>query len=406
MDEDIAAGPGTTSGRDRDGTRFSLPPVRPVRQIAIIGDSIGARTLAILLDRGGRDALLIRTTDRSHRFPERILPPAGRNVLESMGVGDRITDGSVSIESYRRLRVADGAIAATRYAADEGARVPWIVSERALLDRLEYELDPAMTVTKQVEDVRHRDDLPVVEFSGDVAEQFDLVVDARGRTSAAADGRKPEAEDQSPIWEGAAAVEVGDVPDGMTDVTAARTNVQIGPSAEHADRAIVRFQSETESPDHRTVRNALADLEGIEAVHREAVGTALRRGDPWETTQATAVAPRWRRESIAFVGGRTFPSADGAAVGPTLALEDAWVLADELLHGPSTIHRALEYYQRRRRARVRAVIRRVRASREGGAGGVAESAPLAVVDRLRSFAFGPLLSDGLARLHDAVPLRR
>jgi 2-polyprenyl-6-methoxyphenol hydroxylase-like FAD-dependent oxidoreductase len=69
-----------------------------------------------------------------------------------------------------------------------------------------------------------------------------------------------------------------------------------------------------------------------------------------------ASAPASLRHGRVVLAGRSArASRPGGLLGPTLGLEDAWVLADELAFGPADASRALASYESRRRDRARSL---------------------------------------------------
>lgn len=67
------------------------------------------------------------------------------------------------------------------------------------------------------------------------------------------------------------------------------------------------------------------------------------------------VAKTWQRDHLALLGDAAHPTLPFLAQGASMALEDAWVLADALA-GTDTVAAGLADYQTRREARVRRVI--------------------------------------------------
>lgn len=68
------------------------------------------------------------------------------------------------------------------------------------------------------------------------------------------------------------------------------------------------------------------------------------------------VAPVWHRDNLAILGDAAHPTLPFLAQGASMALEDAWVLADALATS-DTLGAGLAAYQQRREARVRRVIK-------------------------------------------------
>jgi len=67
------------------------------------------------------------------------------------------------------------------------------------------------------------------------------------------------------------------------------------------------------------------------------------------------VAPRWHGPGVTILGDAAHPTLPFMAQGASLALEDAWVLADAL-SGPGPLETRLATYQRRRENRAKRVV--------------------------------------------------
>jgi salicylate hydroxylase len=67
------------------------------------------------------------------------------------------------------------------------------------------------------------------------------------------------------------------------------------------------------------------------------------------------VARVWQRDHLALLGDAAHPTLPFLAQGASMALEDAWVLADEIARSDS-VAAGLAAYQMRREGRVRRVI--------------------------------------------------
>ncbi|WP_111734268.1 FAD-dependent monooxygenase [Roseovarius amoyensis] len=67
------------------------------------------------------------------------------------------------------------------------------------------------------------------------------------------------------------------------------------------------------------------------------------------------VAPNWHGPGVAILGDAAHPTLPFMAQGASLALEDAWVLADTL-SGPGPLADRLAAYQRRRKGRAKRVV--------------------------------------------------
>lgn len=67
------------------------------------------------------------------------------------------------------------------------------------------------------------------------------------------------------------------------------------------------------------------------------------------------VAPVWQGGNLVILGDAAHPTLPFMAQGASMALEDGWILCDELNRAPD-VSEALARYQTRREARVRRVV--------------------------------------------------
>jgi len=102
--------------------------------------------------------------------------------------------------------------------------------------------------------------------------------------------------------------------------------------------------------DPANLRAAFSDF-GTEA--QEMLGAVERVGF-WGLFRHE-VARLWHGEGLALLGDAAHPTLPFLAQGAVMALEDAWVLADEISAAPD-LRAALAGYQQRREARVRRVV--------------------------------------------------
>lgn len=102
--------------------------------------------------------------------------------------------------------------------------------------------------------------------------------------------------------------------------------------------------------DPENLRRAFGDF-GAEA---QAMLSAVEEVHLWGLFRHP-VAPVWQQGRCAMLGDAAHPTLPFLAQGASMALEDAWALADELAHGEDC-DSALAAYQRRRKTRATKVI--------------------------------------------------
>ncbi len=110
-------------------------------------------------------------------------------------------------------------------------------------------------------------------------------------------------------------------------------------------------------------------------------------------------------DGVASVGPAAHASVPGGCLGPALAVEDGWVLADALAYGPAALEDALAAYADRRRQRLTAISSALRDDALLARVSDDLSGPLARLCARRTVAFGHLFDETAEELVDDVPER-
>jgi 2-polyprenyl-6-methoxyphenol hydroxylase-like FAD-dependent oxidoreductase len=321
------------------------------RQVLVVGDGVGGLSAAAFLRRQGLDPTVVagpppRSTDREAVERCVILWDTPVALLADLGVTAELASSSVEIGTWV-VSTADGTVLERLEAPDREAH-PFLAVDRRRLRRALRDRLPSRSVrlTKTPRALRTDDGPPVVEFEDGVRERFDLVVGADGAGSWVGtngfDADRPTADGMT-TW--AFRADGAGVPGTVAEAWGTDAMVAVIPVTSGACGRLV-----TTAGDAAAAADALAgafgradhpvtggfDLPGPDAL----VGGPdyVRRADPWAA------------DRVALVGdaARTLPP---CSLGPSLAVEDAYVLADELSDRTGTAA-ALGRYECRRRGRL------------------------------------------------------
>lgn len=321
------------------------------RQVCVVGDGVGGLAAAALLRRHGHHPTVVvappRTADGPHALALWSGAAAVLRALDLDAVDDALADGT-GVRTWRVRAIDRDRRHDLR--APVG-RAPLLAVDRDRIREALADGVPAarLRLSKTPAGIERTPDGPVVAFDDGVRERFDLVVGADGRRS----------------WTRAAAFDGGDAPSRTTTTWAVRATAR--------GRATL---AEAWGPDAGLIAGptgcGLVVVAGADAT---SPGDALRRCarsipgrvDPDSVDDAVRVADgagwahRWAGDGVALLGDAAHAVHPALAVGGSLAIEDAHALASALAATrPPT---ALRRYERRRRARIAALARRVAADR-------------------------------------------
>jgi salicylate hydroxylase len=331
----------------------------PDRQVLVVGGGVGGLATAAFLRRNGLSPVVV--TGR-HSVPETdrdvVLWNSAVALLDELDVA---ADLVASTPAIRRWLVRRDADEVERLTSAHDGQWPCVAVGRAHLRELLRSRLPADSVrlSKTPSRLEGVDDGLSVEFDDGVREQFDVVVGADGVRSWVRGARfdtEPPAAWGTTSWDVRADGRLG-TPETVTELWTAGGLVVSGPPGTTGRLRFVTTALSGEDPD----LGAAADLLS------RAVPPEMFPGDSVDPSALSVVdgrpdygvrSDRWIAGRVALVGdaARSFPPT--FPLDPSLAVEDAYVLADELA-APGTSCTALERYAHRRRGRRRALERHV-----------------------------------------------
>jgi 2-polyprenyl-6-methoxyphenol hydroxylase-like FAD-dependent oxidoreductase len=363
---------------------------RPDRQVLVVGDGVGGLALALLLQRAGYDPLLVAGGHRPVESRLRCLWPPTLEVLDALGVRDRVRDHGTTIESVavrRGDQPRERATVLSRGTAPAPVVVRTRALRRALADRLP---DRLRDRDRTVETLSRRDDALTVEFDDGVREWFDVAVGADGAHSSL---RRPDRRPATGTVTQYEAVVESDDGTGLREVRHPDALVQRvpRPATGHLVRVTaVRADADGGSPTPDALAAAVpVDAEGVRLEQAGFPG-----GDARE---------RWGVDRVAFCGPAAWPVAPAGGSRIPLAVEDAMALVAALTRAPRDASAAVDAYAARRARRIGTLRRRTRTVRgdHDYPTRAASGTPLDILARLRSVALGPFLDGRLAALQRA-----
>lgn len=320
------------------------------RQVLVVGGGVAGLTLGAFLRRQGLDPVLVDQSGVGE-CPEAgvALWSNGLSVLDCLGVLDGVRSAG-TVVSRVTTRTPDGTVVDSR-GPDYGSALPFVTVTRARLCRILREHVPDVTVRPGtgVENLRPVDGATEVRFDDGVRETFDVVVGADGpgsRTREQAFDGDAESDGAATWWFRVPARV--DAPDATTEVRDGDGRQFLYVPHPGGGTAYLRTDGDA------TVRERGGT---VEALRRSFDGfewflpAAMAHLDGEDLfCAAVSSGPRWTTDRVALVGDAVRGGRPGCNIGTSLALEDAFVLTDELLTRP--VPAALRQYASRRLDRL------------------------------------------------------
>ena len=400
---------GHGAGDDRT-SEGGLPEITPTLQVLIVGDSIPGLTLAVFLERAGHDPVLLGTPDRQNESQLTTLWSPAVHLLDRHDIGDSVREAGYRLDTVE-LHSSPGESPERReLSSDADPSAPVTVGTDSLREIIHDRLSPATTtLSSEIATVSERPEAIEVEFQNGVREQFDLVVGADGAASSV----RPADESDAPEWTTLTQRELT-LATPEDSVPIPRDNWreevfgQVVPSPTSEGASIVRltYPGSTDLDEQRAleVARSIAPSFG-QGANGEAEGVLASGSEPETVWQAERGIGQWASGRIAYCGSAAFPLAPATGLHTGLAIEDVWVLADELSRGLDSTVEALQKYGKRRRKRVQTVLRRSETAHSEQAYPRATNEPLSLLSRDRATALGSLCGVSLAELQTDVPSR-
>jgi FAD-dependent urate hydroxylase len=312
------------------------------RQVLVTGCDLAARSTAGFLDHAGLDPVL---AVGEHHVPDStvvLVWQSGLELLERIGMRRPIEAVSTPVNKLGR------AGSSRRWSAPPSVRPPLVAVRhgrlRSLFDR--QFSDWIRTIDESIESIESTEKSVFVSFEHGLTESFDTIV-----TTDQADIPRRGSESLSEVHHWAfdwpSAVPGPEIPTEAWSRDSAAVSVPVGDSvrarlisansaAAEAPLAIDRL-SEQFGRVFGTLGDAISELDESALQYQRipfAVPTTLSAGN------------------VVLVGPDVHAAIPGDGLGPSLSIEDGWVLADALTYGPMSVEEALSEYETRRRRRA------------------------------------------------------
>ncbi len=342
------------------------------RSVTILGAGIGGLTAAIALARRGARVTVVEQAPELVEVGAGLqITPNGTAVLAALGLGDRVARIGVSLEAVelREHHAGNLVLRLNMTQAQHGNDNPYLLVHRAdlveMLAQAARRHGVAMILGKRVTGVAIGFDQATLPFEDGSQRNCRILVGADGIHSvtrqAVAGAREPRFTGQV-AWRAtveARHVPIHDMPRVATVYMGPRRHLVTYPLREGRMINIVAVEERAKwvaegwnhLDDPANLRRAFS---GFPADIRRLLGLC-ENVHLWGLF-AHPVAERWYRGTTAILGDAAHPTLPFLAQGANMAIEDAWVLAEELDRNDE-IEPALVTYQKRRRKRARRIVR-------------------------------------------------
>jgi 2-polyprenyl-6-methoxyphenol hydroxylase-like FAD-dependent oxidoreductase len=383
-----------------------LPVLEQTRQVLVDGGGVPALAVAAFLQQSGHDPVLVDRPDCRPLRPMTTLWPPGVRVLDAVGVGDAVRNAGRPVDAVS-VRTGDDSGACQTLTADSDDSTPVAVDTSALADALANRVSAIPRLSTRLAATTGHDQALEVEFENGVREFFDLLVTTDAEAAPARATGADDRTDQTTL----AGIEVlldADQPlpalptDCWLDGVAAQLLPPPSTDASGVLRVLAPEDVAAAGGVAERVAAAVPDMDD----DATAAWTAAVEAAEWTPVPRMDVeSAEWASGRVAYCGVAAFPAPRLTALQPALALEDAWVLADELANGHDTVGTSLAAYARRRSHRLETIFRRLSSGSASNAYPAARADLFETVSRLRAAVLGSLCAPGLAELQRNVPER-
>lgn len=327
------------------------------RQVLVVGEGLGGLTTAAFLSRGGLSPVVVTPPGCERASTRRlVLYSSALALFSTIGVADDLLASGTPIRQWT-LRCLDGSRTERLTTAHVG-RWPLVAVDSTRLRAVLRARIPSgnIRLSKTPRTLVPTGGGVDVEFADGVREQFDVVVGADGPQSWV---RTARFEDGGPARWGTTTwrLRVDDkhpTPTGVTELWRRDGVFAVGPAwGTEAARFATAVVDES-APD-AACRQLFDSLRTTDSSDRDGTGGITVVDGHVDCGVPTE---RWVAGATALVGpaARSLPPV--LSLAPSLTVEDAYVLAAELVNAES-VTAALCRYARRRRGRHRALARHV-----------------------------------------------
>lgn len=328
--------------------RWSRSVHRPVadgsghdRQLLVVGRGPAALAAAGFLDQAGLDPVLAGGAESRPGPATATLWQPGLELLERLGLRRPTEETATPLSALRCLEPS-------RTWAGSGTACPPLVALRRtrLVTLMEHHLlDRLRTADRRCLSVRPTDAGVRATFEGGVTEPFDAVVTADPTLVP----DRHVTDRSTPVhWWSFDWPETVRGPDGAAEAWGT-TRAAFGTPVDGTVRVdLVATDHEPTPLSPAQLSEAFGELAGtLSSAVAEVDESTLRYG-----RLAHAVPRTPGIDHVALVGPAAHATIPGDCLGPALAVEDGWVLADALAYGPEAVGDALGTYASRRHARM------------------------------------------------------
>jgi 2-polyprenyl-6-methoxyphenol hydroxylase-like FAD-dependent oxidoreductase len=332
-------------------------------KILIAGGGIAGLTIAATLElRGMRAEIVERAKNYGGVGYVLGVWPAGLNVLNSLGLRSELERIGVRPGMYYATRPNGSALIQAKFgefSAQYGDN--FYLGRAELIDVLRKAVASPIRFDRFITGLRQSEQSVMVTFNDGTTAEYDAVIGAdglRSETRRLAFGEVPLTYHGVTGWAFWTGIDIGSE---TREIYGPGRFMGFYPSRERPC-CFAAASAPRSAPDDAATRRGR--LEAMFASFPEWARAALNSStDPtiWHDDFLDLRMPRWTSGRVALTGDAAHALLPSAGVGASMAIESAYVLADELSRAPSgRIPDALRRYEQRRRARADRVQRQSR----------------------------------------------